>query len=42
MVYFQYSILENYNAKVDDDIILSRESWWKEIFKSREFGYNKN
>lgn len=40
--YFQYSILENYNAKVDDDIILSRESWWKEIFKSREFGYNKN
>lgn len=40
--YFQYSILENYNAKVDDDIILNRESWWKEIFKSREFGYNKN
>ena len=40
--YFQYSILENYNAKVEDDIILNRESWWKEIFKSREFGYNKN
>lgn len=40
--YFQYSILENYNAKVDDDIILNRGSWWKEIFKSREFGYNKN
>lgn len=40
--YFQYSILENYNAKVDDDIILNRESWWKGIFKSREFGYNKN
>lgn len=40
--YFQYSILENYNAKVDDQIILNREVWWKEIFKSREFGYNKN
>ena len=40
--YFQYSILENYNAKVDDQIILDRETWWKEIFKSREFGYNKN
>ena len=40
--YFQYSILENYNAKIDDEIILNRESWWKEIFKSREFGYNKN
>ena len=34
--------LENYNEKVDDEIILNRESWWKEIFKSREFGYNKN
>lgn len=25
---FQYSILENYNAKVDDSVILERESWW--------------
>ena len=23
--YFQYSILENYNAKIDDHIILERE-----------------
>ena len=27
---FQYSVLENYNAKVDDSVILERESWWKE------------
>ncbi len=40
--YFQYSILENYNAKVDDKIILGRESWWKETLCSRTFGYNKN
>lgn len=40
--YFQYSILENYNAKVDDKIILERESWWKETLGSRQFGYNKN
>lgn len=40
--HFQYSILENYNAKVDDKIILSRESWWKETLCSRSFGYNKN
>lgn len=40
--YFQYSILENYNARVDKDIILSRESWWKETLRTREFGYNKN
>ncbi|MDD6795649.1 MAG: GIY-YIG nuclease family protein [Clostridiaceae bacterium] len=39
---FQYSILENYNAKVDDREILERESWWKEMLKTREFGYNCN
>ena len=40
--YFQYSILENFNAKVDDHIILERESWWKETLKSRQYGYNAN
>lgn len=40
--YFQYSILENYNAKVDDHIILERESWWKDTLQSRRFGYNSN
>lgn len=39
---FQYSILENYNAKVDDSIILKREDWWKETLQSRKFGYNRN
>ena len=34
--------LENYNAKVDDGVILERESWWKEILQTREFGYNDN
>ena len=40
--YFQYSILENYNAKVDDHVILERESWWKETLQSRKHGYNAN
>ena len=40
--YFQYSILENYNAKIDDKVILEREAWWKEILQSRSFGYNDN
>ena len=40
--HFQYSILENYNAKVDDERILQRESWWKETLQSRIFGYNSN
>lgn len=39
---FQYSILENYNAKVDDNVILARESWWKETLQTRIFGYNSN
>ena len=39
---FQYSILENYNAKTDDKIVLRRESWWKETLKSRKWGYNSN
>lgn len=39
---FQYSILENYNAKVEDHVILERESWWKETLQSRNFGYNSN
>lgn len=39
---FQFSILENYNSKVDDGVILSRESWWKSALRTREFGYNKN
>ena len=40
--HFQYSILENYNAKVDDHIILARESWWKKTLQSRTWGYNSN
>lgn len=41
--YFQYSILENYNSRVDKQIILSRESWWKETLGTRvPFGYNCN
>ncbi len=40
--YFQYSILENYNARIDDHVVLYRESWWKETLQSRQFGYNSN
>ena len=39
---FQYSILENYNARVDKKIIIERESWWKETLGSRAFGLNAN
>ena len=40
--FFQYSILENYNARIDDIVILERESWWKDILQTRKFGYNAN
>ena len=39
---FQFSLLENYNASVDDHVILQRESWWKETLASRRYGYNAN
>lgn len=39
---FQYSILENYNSRVDKDKILKREVWWKETLGSKAFGLNAN
>lgn len=39
---FQYTILENFNSKVDDSYILQREAWWKKVLRSKEFGYNDN
>lgn len=40
--YFQYSVLENYNARMDDNYILKREKWWKETLCTKKYGYNKN
>ncbi|WP_173911491.1 GIY-YIG nuclease family protein [Acinetobacter sp. Marseille-Q1618] len=39
---FRYSILDIFKSKTDDQIILSRESWWKNILLTRKFGYNAN
>lgn len=39
---FQYSILENFNARMDDSYILKREAWWKETLCSKSRGYNGN
>lgn len=40
--YFRYSILDIYKSTTDDKIIINRESRWKDVLKSREFGYNAN
>lgn len=39
---FQYTILENYNAKVDDEYIKARERYWKKVLCTLKYGYNKN
>lgn len=39
---FQYTIIENYNAKIEDKVILERESYWKNVLDSRKHGMNWN
>lgn len=40
--YFKYTIIENFNSKVDAEFVHSREDYWKEVFDTRKHGYNKN
>lgn len=39
---FRYSILEIFKSTFEDQIILQRETWWKDALMSRKFGYNEN
>ena len=39
---FQYSILEIFQSKVLEEVIIQREFWWMAVLKSREFGYNSS
>ena len=39
---FQFSILDIFKSTTNQEIIIERESWWKEVFLTRKFGYNKN
>lgn len=39
---FTYSLLEIYKSTTDDQIIIDRESWWKDVLNTRKFGYNIN
>lgn len=40
--HFQYSILEIADTHASDQDILTRESYWKQVLRTREFGYNSN
>jgi hypothetical protein len=38
----RFSILDIYKSTTEKQIIIDRESWWKEVLLSRKFGYNSN
>lgn len=40
--FFRYSILDIFKSTTDDNVIIERESWWKETLLTRKFGYNIN
>lgn len=39
---FHYSILDIFKSTADDQLIIAKESWWKSVLLTRDFGYNKN
>lgn len=39
---FKYSILEVCNMNLGNEYILGRESYWKDVLQTREFGLNRN
>lgn len=39
---FQYSILEIADSYASDNYVQQRETYWKDVLKTREFGYNRN
>lgn len=41
-LYFRYSILDIFKPTTDDQIIIDRENWWKDVLQTRKFGYNEN
>ena len=40
--YFRYSILDIYKSRTNDQIIIDRERFWKQVLQSKKFGYNEN
>lgn len=39
---FKYSILEVCNMNLGNEYIIGRETYWKEVLQTREFGLNRN
>ncbi len=40
--HFRYTLLEHYDFTVPKDVVLARESYWKEALDTRKHGYNGN
>lgn len=40
--FFEYTIMETFPKSISNEKVLERENYWKDVFKTREFGYNKN
>ena len=41
--FFRFALLEHFSTKTDNDFIISREAYWKDVLLSRgKRGYNKN
>ena len=40
--HFQFSLLEVCNLNSSDDHVIGRETHWKTVLRSREFGLNQN
>lgn len=39
---FTFALLEYWSMRTPDDFVIERESYWKRVLLSREFGYNAN
>lgn len=41
--YFKFTIIETFlNKNISEDYVRERESYWKDVFKTRAYGYNRN
>ena len=40
--HLQFSVLEVCDLNASKDYVISRETHWKNVLRSREFGYNEN
>jgi hypothetical protein len=36
------NLIRHADSVIDDGIIIERESWWKNVLRTRDFGYNSN